>query len=553
MWRTLDIPVVDWLQTPSVVRMRLVSLHHETRSLSVRNQSYQQQLSTAPQLSAQIQQLNRQRGKDQHQIARLIAEIKSQQQQIRRLQKQLTARDQQIKVADAEIAQVQVLQAEVVALRDRVGQNSSNSSLPPSSDSPFCTRKNLNQLSGRKHGAQPGHPGTGRKLLPMENVDQIVELRPESCKSCDALLLGVDSSPARRQVTEIENGKAFVTEYQQHRIQCLSCGRINQEPWSAEAGTGAFGANVTAMTAYFTGRLHLSHRDTVEALESLFKLKIGLGSISALQQRISQALAEPVAQAVEFVRQQSAQYVDETSWPEKNKGKWLWVNSTQNVTVFQLHGGRSQIDAQTIIDGREFGTVITDRYPGYNFLQAWRRQLCWAHLKRDFTAFAERNDLESKEIGNQLLAQTKRVFELYHQVRDGTLEHCLLGVLIEPTRKRMREILEKGSTIENAKTARTCRNILKHFRSLWTFVRFNEVELTNNRAERALRRAVLWRRKSFGTKSEAGSRFVSRILTVVTSLRQQGRSALEFLAGTCAASIADNRPTYRLSLLTDYI
>src|SRR5262249_45227646 len=85
------------------------------------------------------------------------------------------------------------------------------------------------------------------------------------------------------------------------------------------------------------------------------------------------------------------------------------------------------------------------------------------------------------------------------------------------------------------KTRHTCQNILKLWESLWTFVRVEGAELTNNNAERPLRRAVLWRRKSFGTQSQAGSKFVERILTTVTTLRQQRREVLEYLTAVCCS------------------
>ncbi len=120
-------------------------------------------------------------------------------------------------------------------------------------------------------------------------------------------------------------------------------------------------------------------------------------------------------------------------------------------------------------------------------------------------------------------------------MRDGTVRHYQPRSLIDPIKVRVRELLQVGSSVANAKTAGVCRRILKLNRSLWTFVRVAEVEPTNNRAERALRRAVLWRRKSFGTQSETGSRFVERILTVVTTLQQQRRSVLAYLKTVCAA------------------
>lgn len=483
----------DWQQTPSPVRIAATSIQHQLYILNARLNVYQQQNSN---LKTKLEHLER--------------------------------------TTDAQKAEIKGLQLKVIEFKERLQQNSANSSLPPSSDSPFRQSQSRRESLGRKQGAQAGRMGVGRRLLTEAEVDRMIELRPEQCAVCGALLLGADARPARRQVVELVNGRAFVTEYRRHRLRCLACRAVNCAPWSLDAGT--FGASVSAMVAYLTGRLNLSQRDAAEALAELFRLKIGLGSVSALQQRVSRALAEPVAQALEFAQQQSSQSVDETGWREKDKSNWLWVNCTEKVTVFQVQTARTRKAAQAMIDEQEIGVVTTDRYPGYNFLQGWRRQICWAHLKRDFTAFAEREDAESKEIGEQLLTETKNVFELFNKVRDGTVPHCRLRLLIEPVKTRVKKLLEVGAQIENGKTAGVCRHILKLNRSLWTFVRVREVEPTNNRAERALRRAVLWRRKSFGTQSKTGSRFVERILTVVTTLRQQSRSVLVYLNKVCAGN-----------------
>ncbi len=484
----------EWQQTASTVRIAAVWLQHQLYILNARFTAYQQQNST---LSTKVEQF------------------------------------EQIK--DKQKAEIERLEQYVIQLKERLRQNSANSSLPPSSDSPFGEITGQRQLSGCKQGAQPGHTGVGRRLLSETEVDKIIDLYPEQCANCGALLLGEDCTPTRRQLIELANGQAFVTEYRRHRLRCLVCHRLNRPEWSRETEDGGvFGASVKAMVGYLTGRLNLSHRDTAEALLELFNLKMALGSISALQRRVSTALAEPVTQALEFVQQQTSQSVDETGWKEKGKLNWLWVNCTEKVTVFQLQNARTQTAAQIIIDEQEIGVITTDRYPGYNFLQGWRRQICWAHLKRDFTAIAEREEVESKEIGEQLLTETKKMFELFNKVRDGTLPHNRLRPLIEPVKTQVKKLLEIGSRIENAKTAGVCRHILKLNRSLWTFVRVAEVEPTNNRAERALRRAVLWRRKSFGTQSQLGSRFVERILTVVATLRQQRRSVLDYLKTACA-------------------
>jgi transposase len=178
------------------------------------------------------------------------------------------------------------------------------------------------------------------------------------------------------------------------------------------------------------------------------------------------------------------------------------------------------------------GIINTDRYASYHWMDAHRRQLCWAHLKREFLAIRGRGGM-SAEIGDGLLEEVKEIFEAWRALKDGDLSREGFQRKMEPVQVRVKELIERGSACDQAKTRRTCENLLKHEVSLWTFVREEGVEPTNNNAERPLRRAVLWRRKSFGTQSENGSRFVERILMVVTSLRQQGRDTLEYLTSVC--------------------
>jgi transposase len=190
-----------------------------------------------------------------------------------------------------------------------------------------------------------------------------------------------------------------------------------------------------------------------------------------------------------------------------------------------------------MIDVEAGGVITTDRYGAYNWLTARRRQLCRAHLSRDFQAMVERGG-ESAVVGGALLKQGGRLYSLWHKVRDDGLSRERLAARMRAVRRKVQGLVEAGTRSEHKKTRRTCANILKMERSLWTFVRVAGVEPTNKEAERASRRAVLWRRKSFGTQSAEGSRFVGRVLTAVASLRQQGRNVLEYLAGVCRDALS---------------
>lgn len=488
MFKDFGISEEDWNSTPLAVKTALIALQHPSRLLEIRFAAYEKKLAA------------------------------------------LEAKD----------TEIENLKTEVAALRERLGQDSTNSSRPPSSDPPQVKRPSRRKQSGKKQGAQVGHQGAGRSLKPVEEVDRLVDLRPVRCRKCGRRLAGDDPQPARHQVTEIPLAQAEVTEYRRHTLACARCGMKTEAEWGKEVPEGRFGARLQATIAYFTGRLGLSHRDCVEALSVLHGASISLGSVSTLQRQVSEAVAAPVETAREFVHWQAVNHVDETGWRQQSRLNWLWVNATRQVTTFQVAARRDAATAREVIGRAKTSIITTDRYLSYNWLATQRRQVCWAHLRRDFQAIAERGG-ESQEIGEALLEQTKEVFRLWHQMRDGSVSRRKFRQLMLPVEQRVTELLAAGGACRSSKTRGTCRQVQAVESALWTFVRVKGVEPTNNAAERALRRAVLWRRKSFGTQSETGSRFVERILTVVTTLRQQGRDVMAYLTAACASVMGESR------------
>ena len=519
MLRDPGISDLDWEHTPLAVRTTLFSLRHQLRLLEIRCSAYQHEVITLRQAATQFSALKI----------------------------QLASLEKELAILRKQAIQVEDLKAEINELKERLGQNSRNSSRPPSSDPPSSKVKPPSKPRSRNQGAQKGHEGRSRPLKPINEVDHVIELKPQDCTQCGNPLTGDDPDPSRHQVSEIPCVKAEVTEYRKHSLRCASCGARNNADWPIEMARGSFGPRVQATIGYLTGRLGASHRDVTEAMEVLFGLDVSLGSISAIQEQVSNRLGDPVAKAQQFVTQQKAQYVDETGWPEGHKQKWLWVNATRDVTVFQVLGGRSSEDAKKVIDESAKGIVTSDRYSAYCWLEARRRQICWAHLARDFQAMVDRGG-ESQRIGKGLLKQVKRLFELWHKLCAGDITRDEFREAMRPVELKVKRLLEAGAQSEQKKTGGTCQNILKVEQSLWTFVRVEGVEPTNNGAERALRRAVLWRKKSLGTPSEAGSLFVGRILTAVTSLRQQGRYVLEYLSHACSAALG---PQASRSLIPD--
>jgi transposase len=432
-------------------------------------------------------------------------------------------------------ARVHTLQEQVRTLEEQLQQTSRNSSCPPSSDPPQAQRPKRPR-SGRPRGGQPGHRGHTRTLIPVEEVDEVVPIKPEQCAGCHAPLCGDDPTPFRHQIIEIPPIKPVVTEYQWHQLVCPECGETTRAPWPKGVPSGTYGPRVHATVGLFSGSYRLSKRTTVQAMDDLFGVPMSVGTISQSEKTTTAVLAEPVEEARAYVPEQPVAHLDETSWRQHGKRAWLWVAVTSWVTVFVVRLSRGGAVARELLGDTFSGILVTDRYSAYNWYPVRRRQLCWSHLLRDFEAIRGRGGA-SEAIGEALLKQAHQMFAWWHRVRDGTLKRSTFRSSMSPLRREVERLLEAGSQCGVAKTEGTCHEILKRREALWTFVEVEGVEPTNNTAERSIRPGVQWRKVSFGTQSESGSRFVESMMTVVATLKQQKRNVLDYLTTAHEAAL----------------
>src|SRR5215204_1240543 len=294
-----------------------------------------------------------------------------------------------LQVVCAELAALRVenarLQARVQALEARLGQNSTNSSRPPSSDPPEPPPRPPAPPTGRRRGGQPGHPPHQRAVVPPEQVETVVVHWPTHCRQCAALLAGeAVGAPVRHQVTELPPVRASVTEHQLQHVRCGACGTTTCAALPAEVPAGAFGPRLQATVAVLAGRYRLSRREVVGVCTDVLGAPVAVGSVDGLCQATAQALAEPVAALHAAVQPAPAAHADETSWREAGQRCWLWVVVTAVATVFTLAPSRGSGVIKGLLGESFAGYLISDRWSAYTWLDPARRQVCWAHLKRDF-------------------------------------------------------------------------------------------------------------------------------------------------------------------------
>jgi transposase len=327
---------------------------------------------------------------------------------------------------------------------------------------------------------------------------------------------------------------ATITEYQGHSRRCPCCGTLNQETIPAELCASSVGPRYSATLAYLAGSHGVSKRGLEEITEAIFEAPVSVGTVSNLEQEMSAALEQPHQQAIEAVRHAPVKHADETGWKQAGQKRWLWVATTATAAVFLIHRLRSPAPLRRLLGGTLIGILCSDRWHAYRIYPLKQRQICWAHIKRNFAKLAERGGF-AKEIGTSALDLQRRVFELWHLYRGGGCTRPQLMERIEPLEVEMVRILSRGAHGKDAKTARFCTRLYEVQDALWTFARVEGIEPTNNHGERVQRLAVLWRRRSFGCQSAEGCRFVERILTVVQTLRLQKRSVLTYLTTALTA------------------
>ena len=436
----------------------------------------------------------------------------------------------------AVLALVQSFERRITDLEERLNKNSTNSSKPPSSDPPSVKRRPPAPASGKKRGGQPGHHRQVRPLVPPEQLRQVIDCKPPECRWCHQELQGDDPEPLRHQVAEVPPVRPVVDEYRLHRLTCPRCRTSTCATLPPEVPTGAFGPRLRAILTVLAGGYRLGKRPIRQLVFDLLGLRISTGMIARLERRGAEELEAPVEELRHYVRTAAVAHIDETSWWQGRDKMWLWAAVTRAATVFTIAPSRGADVAKEILGTDVRKVVISDRFRSYLWIK--RRQYCWAHLDRDFQAMIDRGG-ESAKVGRLLLGHSERLFGWWHRVRDGTMARATLRCHVALMRFSFRADLRRGLGCGCSKTTATCRELLAGETHLWTFVRIEGVEPTNNDAERALRHGVIYRKLSGGTDSESGSRFVERILTVVATCRQQGINVLDYLTRCYQAHLED--------------
>jgi transposase len=444
-------------------------------------------------------------------------------------------------------ARVEQHEERLARLEAQARRDSRTSSKPPSSDPPKtraqrraearAKAKELLRREGeqRKAGGQPGHRGAGRELRPEDQVDEIVDHYPDACGGCGREFTAEQRRPGRQfgrhQVAELPPIGVTWTEHRTHQLRCRHCRVRTSAQLQQEIGASAFGPRLQAAVVTLTAGYRISRRGISELARDLFGVSIGTGSVDAICQRASVALAGPHLHLQDWVLDQGTMHVDETGWRTRGEGRALWTATTPGGAFFVIaeHCNREQFNA--LVGTSYSGIVVSDRWNGYSHLDPNQRQVCWSHLQRDFRRHAD-GLAEQKIFGERGLPLTDQVFAAWRSYQHEHHDRRRLAADVAPIKTELKTLLEEASpkNRRNRWHRQFANNLLKIWPALWTFTSIDGVEPTNNPAERALRGPVIHRKLSLGTQSDNGERFAERALSAAATRRMQRRSLFTYLS-----------------------
>lgn len=428
----------------------------------------------------------------------------------------------------------------IAELEARLNKTPQNSSLPPSTQHPHAKAPTKKPKSQKKRGGQPGHEKHERLLIPADQCNKVEPLKPSECRRCGTKLCGRDPEPLRHQVWELPEIKPQVIEYQRHRLACRWCGETTCAELPPGVPSGQAGPRLVALTALLMGCYRQSKRRTAMFLEQILNQPCSTGWVVKLQHQATDALRPAYDELATQLPDQPVLSIDETPTQEGTHKSWLWTYVAAAFTVFAVRPSR-EASGVTDLLGESFpGVVHCDRARMYLSLE--RLQWCWAHLKRDFQALIDGKAGKVKRLGHDLMRPTRELFRLWARYRDGTLTRVGWKRMMLPIRQEIDALLLRGIFSGERRLIGMCQELYDHRRRLWAFLEIEGVQPTNNASERALRHAVIWRKLSFGTQSNRGSRFVETILTVVETCRQQKRPVFDYVAEAVQARGAGRKP-----------
>lgn len=434
------------------------------------------------------------------------------------------------------------LQQEIERLKVSRDLDSSNSSKPPSGD---ILKKSENKKVSleeepnhpkRKPGGQPGHQGKTRKGF--GRIDRCEILRPTDCACCGQKAFAHKAVKIEKQsVAQLVERPIEIVEYQRQTCVCECCGNIQTASWSPDIVPGQdLGVRLQAFLGWVNNYAHMPYEKQQEMLWELGHIEIGLGTIVATNERITQAIEPSIIELSSWVKQtQPNVHVDETPWSVKGIKEWLWVVANSDFCLFTAADTRSRSELSAILGTEYTGVLSIDDFSVYNGYPAFAQQKCLAHLRRHFKKLIILPGLHNQAIGETFVNLIDEAFSNYARWFE-TLDSSSYNDWVNQFKAKLHSSLNQWIDKAGATAGQLLRSLRDKASQWWYFLDHPEVPPDNNQAERSLRLAVTKRKVSGGSRSMDRFKHTAHLLTVVQTCRRQGRSVIDFFAQALLAN-----------------
>jgi len=433
---------------------------------------------------------------------------------------------------------IELLEAEVAELRRQLGQNSQNSSKPPSSDSPFVkpAPRSLRRRSGRKPGGQPGHPGSTLALV--DNPNERERHEPGPCTGCGADLSGApEVGTERRQVFDLPPVQVRVTEHQLIARRCpcgtTTCGSAPQ----GVTGPVQYGPRITAIVLYLYVGQFLSKKRTAAALAELFDTPISEATVASIARRGAGGLDGFLTEMRDRIAAAPVAGFDETGLRVATKLHWVHCARTDRYTLITCHPkrGRDGINAAGVL-GRFAGVAVHDAWAPYDTYLDVEHQLCCAHALRELTAVSDAQPAEAAwcwatQAADALVELQKLVTEaiatgadsLDHDLLDKHigLYHSAVQIGITTTAARTTKVMRKHNAL--ARRLRDRQDDYLRFTRDW------RIPPDNNGSERDIRMIKLRQKVSGCLRTLTGAEQFCAIRSYLSTAAKHSRNLFETL------------------------
>lgn len=343
---------------------------------------------------------------------------------------------------------------------------------------------------------------------------------PPVCECGSTVVLDMEE-PIRHQVFDVPPVKAQVREYRRYAGCCAGCSKAYRAALPKGVPSGQLGPRALALVGTLGTHFQLTQLKIRDLMARMLGVDFSVGAISQAQGKVALALDAPMKEVAQFAKQAAVKHMDETRYPREGSANWVWAVVTPKVAWYSVLPSRARYIATSLVGEKFNGVLVSDRYAVYNYVDAQKRQICWAHLIRDFTRISQRQGIAG-QVGRGLLASGYILFR-WRKEGKTTLQ-------FDPLCRRVKRLLLQGAAqTQCTRTANICANLLKLLPALWTFLDNDAVAPTNNEAERALRALVLKRKISGPTRSKRGGDFLANGFSTFETCRRQGRDLWNFM------------------------